>query len=240
MKKTARRAADRGIEGVRRRRAERNLSATAKQVRRERLTYLCPDRLRTLERCADEVNTRRVPGQFIECGVALGGSSVVLGARMGPERHLHAYDVFGMIPPPTVEDPPDVHERYAVIKSGASAGISGDPYYGYREDLELHVARTLERYGLTVGERVSLHKGLFEETLHPNGPVALAHIDCDWYEPVRVCLQRVGEHLSPGGFIVLDDYADYGGARSATDRFLTGSPEFRLIEFETNVAVTRR
>ena len=239
MRNTARRAGDHGIERLRRWRVERSLSATAKQVRRERLTYLRPDRLRTLERCSDEVNARSVSGQFIECGVALGGSSVVLATRMGPGRELHAYDVFEMIPAPTAEDPPDVHERYATIKSGASAGIGGDLYYGYRDDLEVHVLRTLERYGLSVGKRVSLHKGLFEDTLHPAGPVALAHIDCDWYEPVKVCLQRVGERLSPGGFIVLDDYADYGGARAATDRFLTEFPDFQLIEFESNVALTR-
>jgi O-methyltransferase len=240
MKQTARRTAERAIGGLRRQRAERGLSPTAKQVRRERLTYLRPDRLLALERCADEINTRHVPGDLIECGVALGGSSVVLATRMGSGRHLHAYDVFGMIPPPTDEDPPQVHERYAAIKSGESAGIGGDLYYGYRDDLELHVARTLGRYGLSVGERVLLHKGLFEDTLHPSGLVALAHIDCDWHDPVDICLRRVGEHLSPGGFMVLDDYADYGGARSATDQFLIDFPGFGLIEFESNVAVVRR
>jgi len=100
-------------------------------------------------------------------------------------------------------------------------------------------ATTLQRYGYPIGERVQLHRGLFQDTLHPTGPVALAHIDCDWYEPVKVCLRRIGEHLSPGGLMVLDDYMDYGGCRTATDRYLAEHPEYRLLRFASNVALRR-
>jgi O-methyltransferase len=222
---------------VARYRAERHLSPVSREVRARRLTYLSPHRLRTLERCAAEVNARGVEGDFVEAGVALGGSAVVLGASMGHGRRLHAYDVFATIPPPGEHDPPEAHERYATISEGRSAGIDGDTYYGYRHDLRDHVARTFAAFGMPVGDRIRLHEGLFEDTLHPEAPVALAHVDSDWHDPVATCLERIAPHLSPGGFILLDDYDDYGGCRDATDAFLARRPRFALARLGTSVAV---
>ena len=48
---------------------------------------------------------------------------------------MKVYDVFGMIPPPGEKDGADVHQRYATIAGGASKGIGGETYYGYRDDL---------------------------------------------------------------------------------------------------------
>ena len=218
-------------------RAETELSPVARKVRRQNLTYLRPDRLVALQRCASQVNGKGVPGAFVECGVALGGSAIVLASLRGPGREFHGYDVFGTIPPPTEADPPAVHERYAVIAAGRATGIGGDVYYGYREDLREFVAEQLAAFGHPLGETVQLHQGLFDETLHPRGPVALAHIDSDWHDPVATCLRRIAPHLSPGGFMVLDDYEDYGGCRTAVDEFLGDHPAFRLLTFTSNAAV---
>lgn len=191
----------------------------------ERLTYLSPRKLRQIEWALAELDG--VPGCLIETGVALGGSAVVLAARA--DRAFHGYDVFGMIPPPRPNDPPEVHQRYATIADGASQGINGDDYYGYRHDLYEHVASTLARYSTPVSDGVHLHKGLFEDTLHPDGPVALAHIDCDWYDPVRLSLERIEPFLSPGGFLVGDDYYAYDGARRAFDEFMGAHPAFEAV-----------
>ena len=221
-------------------RSAMSLSPTAREVRSRNLTYLRPQRLRALERCAREVNERGVPGDFLEAGVALGGSAVLLASLMGEGRSFHGYDLFGMIPPPGDNDPPEVHQRYATIEAGESAGIGGDLYYGYRDDLLEQVTRTFAEFELPVGDRVHLHKGLFEDTLHPVGPVALAHVDSDWFDPVDTSLRRIGPYLSPGGFMVLDDYNDYGGCRDATDHFVRdGSGRFALIELDGNVALVK-
>ena len=57
-----------------------------------------------------------------------------------------------------------------------------------------------------------------------NQPVAFAHVDVDWYEPVMTCLSRVFPSLVIGGSIILDDYHDWGGCRKATDEFLRKIP----------------
>jgi O-methyltransferase len=193
--------------------------------------------LLVLERLAREVNNQDVPGDFVECGVALGGSAIVLAESRGRSRVLQCYDVFGMIPPPTAADPPEVHSRYATIASGRSRGIGDDEYYGYRDDLHAFVTDVLAEFGHPVGPRTILHKGLFEDTLHPATPVALAHIDSDWHDAVATCLARISPLLSPGGYMVLDDYEDYGGCKKAVDEFLAEAPQFDLVRFRSNVAV---
>lgn len=131
-----------------------------------------------------------------------------------PDRAMHVYDVFGMIPPPSERDDEDVHERYEIIKSGKSEGI-GDKgkYYGYEEDLLTKVTENFRSHGLPLRENnIHLIQGLFEDILLISENIALAHIDCDWYDSVMVCLERIEPHLVSGGVLVIDDYHAWSGA----------------------------
>jgi asparagine synthase (glutamine-hydrolysing) len=209
------------------------LSSLTREVVKQKLTYLTPQKLARLEASASAVVEKRIPGDILEFGVALGGSAIILAdfAKQGG-RQFHGFDVFGMIPPPTSDkDRADAKSRYETIASGASAGIGGDKYYGYRDDLFGDVCKAMARHGVPVdGKVVTLHKGLFEDTV-PRTPVqqvALAHVDCDWYDPVKFCLEYLGSRLSPGGMIIIDDYHDYSGCRTATDEFLRSRPDFKL------------
>jgi asparagine synthase (glutamine-hydrolysing) len=223
------------LNGLRRRLAAGMLSPLCKDVVRQRLTYLRPERLSRLERAMRTVRSRRVPGAVCEFGVALGGSGILLAdfARRD-RREFHGFDVFATIPPPTSEkDDARSKERYKVIASGASEGIGGDEYYGYTPDLFERVKASFGRNGVPVdGRAVMLHRGLFEETWPEAGvgQVALAHIDCDWYDPVIYCLDAVADRVAPGGILIIDDYHDYGGARTAVDEFVARRVDFELKE----------
>jgi asparagine synthase (glutamine-hydrolysing) len=206
--------------------------SVAGDVRRHRLTYLSAQKFESLYDCLDRIVATDVPGDYLEFGVALGGSGVCLARALDGARRYVGFDVFGMIPPPSGADGLDVIERYATIAAGRSTGIGGDRYYGYVDNLYDVVRQTFARFGRPVdGERVELVKGLFEETLpgRPDAPIALAHIDCDWFEPVTYCLDYVWPRLSPGGFMVLDDYNDWSGCRKATDGFLAAHADAGLV-----------
>jgi len=83
------------------------------------------------------------------------------------------------------------------------------------------------------GERLRFHRGWFHETFpRVNIPeISLLHIDPDFYEPVRLCLERWYPHVSPGGFIQIDDYAAFQGCRRAVDEFLAANPSLNLEEY---------
>lgn len=205
-------------------RLARPAAPIVRQVRGERLTYLGTGPLNDLWRAARNAEAQGVPGLFVEAGCALGGSALVIAAAKAPDRRLTVHDVFGMIPAPTAADGADVQTRYARISAGAARGLGGDPYYGYEPDLLGKVRATFERYDLA--ERVEFVPGLFQDTLIGDEPVALAHVDGDWYESVKVCLERLGPRLSRGGVIVIDDYDYWSGSRRAVDEWLAANPEF--------------
>lgn len=200
-----------------------------RRVRDEHLTYLDEDALRDLvARIAELEHAGRV-GDILEAGCALGGSAIVLAAAKSAERNLLVYDVFGVIPPPSEQDGEDVLDRYRVIASGCSTGIAGDVYYGYQSDLLSRVREAFGRHGLPIDEhRVELIQGSYEDTLHPPRPVALAHLDCDWYDSVLTCLQRIEPLLVPGGVLVVDDYDTWSGARRAVDEYFAERDGFRF------------
>lgn len=222
----------RAITSARLRFSDPPMRALIRAVRRQKLTYLSSQALTDLRDAARRLEQQRAAGMIVEAGVALGGSAIVLARSKAAERPLRLYDVFGMIPPPSTGDGPDAHARYAEIASGRSAGIQGDRYYGYEDGLLTKVQRNLERFDVDQArDHVCLCPGLFEDTLRIDEPVALAHIDCDWYESVMLCLERITPHLVAGGALVIDDYRDWSGCKRAVDEFFAGrEDEFRWTQ----------
>ena len=85
---------------------------------------------------------------------------------------------------------------------------------------------------------MQLVRGLFEDTLHLDGPVAFDHLDGDWYASTTVCLERIAPRLVPGGRIVLDDYYQWSGCRTAVDEYFADRPGYR-VEHRACVHVVR-
>jgi hypothetical protein len=200
-------------------------------VQHEALTYLDPPALLELYQAARELERRRVGGVFIEAGCALGGSAIVIAAAKARARPLYVYDVFDMIPSPSDKDGSDVQERYACIRQGQSKGIAGNPYYGYEQNLLEKVTSNFARLGLPIDRNnVRLVKGLFQDTIEVSQPVALAHLDGDWYESVMTCLSRIAPMIVSGGLLVIDDYRAWSGCKQAVDEYFAdkrGQYEFR-------------
>jgi hypothetical protein len=199
------------------------------RARAEHLTYLKREHLRDLASVVLELEDRRLPGLLVEAGTARGGSAIVMAAAKSAERPMKVYDVFGMIPPPTERDGADVHERYEAIAGGQAKGVGGETYYGYRDDLYGEVTDSFARLGVPTAEHnVELVRGLFEDTIDLDEPVAFAHLDGDWYESTMTCLTRIAPLVVPGGRIVLDDYYAWSGCRAAVDEYFSDRAEFRL------------
>jgi len=208
----------------------RDGSAIATAVRDASLTYLTHSALCDLYELGRDAERSGMDGIFVEAGCALGGSAIVLAAAKHPERSLHVYDVFGMIPPPSDRDGADVQARYQTILGGQSEGIGGNRYYGYETDLMGIVTENFARFDLPVERNnVCLIKGLFQDTMRLERPVALAHIDGDWYDSVTTCLTRIAPMLVPGGVMVIDDYDAWSGCKRAVDDFCAS----HAGEFET-------
>lgn len=211
------------------------------RIRAGKLTYLSVARLARLANACRAIEEARLPGIFIEAGCALGGSSILVASMKSVERPFFIYDVFGMIPQPTREDTQDVHERYRKIAKGKARGIRGEKYYGYQANLFETVRSNLGRFGIDCeAQAVTLIKGLVQDTMKIEEPVAFAHVDVDWYAPVQTCLTRIFPNLVEGGCIILDDYHSWGGCRRATDEFLREvRGQFELDDVAGSLRITK-
>lgn len=213
---------------------------TIQAVRAERLSYLGDHHLRSLASCVLEAGEAGREGLILEAGTALGGSAIVMATAKDPKRPMKVYDVFGMIPPPSDADGADVIERYQNISAGEAKGLEGDVYYGYHDDLLGEVTESFARHGVPAKDNnIELVQGLFQDTIEIDEPVALAHVDGDWYESTMVCLTRIAPHLAPGGRIVIDDYWNWSGCRTAVDEFMPDHDELR-IERRAKVHIVRK
>jgi hypothetical protein len=94
-------------------------------------------------------------------------------------------------------------------------------YYGNMENLMEFDKRQFQTLGFGDLEEhnIYFHKGLFDDTVWPKGPVAYAHLDGDWYDSTKNMLDRISPYLSVGGYFVLDDVFDWSGARAAFSDF---------------------
>jgi O-methyltransferase len=174
-----------------------------------------PVRQRSLVRLAERVVDENVPGAMVECGVLDGGTAALVAwasREARPPRPIHLFDAWEGLPETTPED-----GLQAAVWSGQ---VVGSP---------TRVAAVMAKLGIDP-KRVHFHRGWFDRTFPTvNLPeVALAHIDCDFYEPTRLCLEKWYHVLSPGGFMQFDDYDSFSGCRKAVDQFLSQHPEVRM------------
>lgn len=176
--------------------------------RQVRSSTMCSNaRLRGLYRALHYVVSDNIAGDVVECGTAQGGSAALMALtlrQLGSQRKLWLFDTFEGLPAPTSEDP---DFELADLFTGTCVGT-------------LHEVRELFRR-LEVLEDVEFVKGLFQEvlpvTLVP--PISVLHIDGDWYESVKVCLDFLYDRVVPYGVIQFDDYGYWKGARKAVDEF---------------------
>lgn len=196
-----------------------------KKIVNNKLSYLDEEALEELmyeaERCND------IEGIMVETGCALGGSGICI-ASVKKNKKLYVYDGFEMIPAPGEKDGLDAHQRYEAIYKGESKGIGGNEYYGYQDDLFIKVEdnfkKLLEIEDLKA-EEIYLIKGFFEDTLHINEKIAFAHIDCDWFESVKISLEQIVPNLSVNGTVIIDDYFTWSGCKRAVDDFFMNSKD---------------
>ncbi|MGH2763448.1 MAG: TylF/MycF/NovP-related O-methyltransferase [Thermoleophilaceae bacterium] len=168
-----------------------------------RYTMLSSRRGRALHRLARELEAATVPGALVDCGVWNGGSSILMAAG-APNRDVWAFDSFAGLPEPS---PVDGRESSAF--AGACVGS------------EEMLREGIERF--TRGARLHVRAGWFEDTFPAAvgeiGPIALLHCDGDWYESVRLTLERFYPGVAAGGYVVIDDYGAWPGARRAVEEY---------------------
>jgi hypothetical protein len=176
-------------------------------------------RLRTLYRLAKRAIADGVKGAFVECGTCNGGSGGVLAHVAARDRRpVWLFDSFEGLPEPAPED--------------------GDSAIGWKGGClgkQAMVSEVLQRVDARIDD-VHIVKGWFQDTLTsaPTGPIAVLHLDGDWYESTRQILDALYDRIDPRGFLAVDDYGHWPGCRRAVDEFFRErglQPQIRYSDY---------
>jgi Macrocin-O-methyltransferase (TylF) len=177
-------------------------------------TMLSPERLRSLYDRAMSVCATDLPGNFVECGVAAGGSSALLAAMIKRHskspRRLFSCDTFSGMPKPGRFDR---HGGVDADATGWGTGTCSAPMESLRKAAEL----------LGAFDVIEPVQGLFEETLPKErsriGQIALLHMDGDWYSSTQAILENLFDQVATSAPIQIDDFGHWDGCRRAVNEF---------------------
>lgn len=173
-------------------------------------TMIGTARMRNLRDLLERALASGVPGDFIETGVWRGGACIyaraILAAYGDETRRVFVADSFRGLPEPdTTAFPADAGDIHSTFEQLAIS----------REQ----VAENFRRYNL-LDDRVVFLEGWFKDTL-PAAPIerlAVLRLDGDMYESTIQALEALYDKVSPGGFVIVDDYI-LGPCASAIEDF---------------------
>lgn len=154
-------------------------------------------RMNNLHECMRAVVADNIPGDFIETGVWKGGSTIFmrgfLKAHGIDNRKVWVADSFEGLPKPSLPE-----DRNVDLSADAM------PYLSVSEE---EVRELFDRYEL-LDEQVVFLKGWFKDTLPAASieQLSILRLDGDLYESTMDALNHLYHKLSPGGFVIVDDY----------------------------------
>lgn len=168
-------------------------------------------RLDNIQFCVQSVIDDNIRGDLIETGVWRGGACIfmraILKANDITDRTVWVADSFQGLPPP---DP---------SKAPADAGAKWHTYSELAVSVE-QVMQHFRVYGL-LDDQVKFLKGWFKDTLSkaPFKKLAVARLDGDMYESTMDSLTNLYPKLSPGGYLIVDDFHPVPACKQAVEDY---------------------
>jgi len=165
-------------------------------------------RLANIRHCVEDVLARSVPGDLAEAGVWRGGAAIFMRALLAvhgvTDRTVWVADSFRGLPAPASPQDGDDFSQHAYLRADRR-----------------QVMANFQRFGLLDGQ-VRFLEGWFKDTL-PTAPIerlAVLRLDGDLYSSTLETLRSLYDRVSPGGYVIVDDYHAYEYCRRAVTDFL--------------------
>jgi O-methyltransferase len=174
-------------------------------------TMIGLQRLDNVQHCVESVLADGVRGDLIETGVWRGGTTILMRALLkvhgDTDRTVFVADSFQGLPPPEPDQWP------------ADEGSPLHEMSFLRVPVE-DVEAAFRRFGV-LDQQVKFVEGWFEETLPKlNDRIwSVIRLDGDMYGSTITSLENLYPRLSPGGYVIIDDYGAVKQCKRAVDDF---------------------
>lgn len=186
-------------------------------------TMTSPERLEALINAVKYCLTNKITGDFVECGVWKGGSTMAIALTLmklnDKSKDLYLYDTFSGMNSPSDDDvsfagkkASDTFSQTKISKDSSNWCIAS------LDEVKENVLSTSYPK-----EKIHFIKGKVEDTIPTNLPseIALLRLDTDWYESTKHEMTHLFPLLKQNGVLIIDDYGHWKGARKAIDEYIS-------------------
>ncbi len=186
------------------------------------------ERLYSLYQSVSYILDHNIEGDFVECGVWRGGSSMMMAMalikRNQSNRKIYLYDTFEGMSEPTVNDQTFLGEAAAdLLKMQNKNDEKSIWCYSSIDEVQHNLSKTAYPK-----KQLIFVKGKVEDTLSSKIPrqIALLRLDTDWYESTKKELEVLYPLLRDKGILIIDDFGHWEGAKKAVLEYFKGSRPF--------------
>lgn len=199
----------------------------------KKYTMTSKQRMLALYNSVHYIRDNNIIGDFVECGVWKGGSSMLmidLIKKLALDKNAYMFDTFTGMTNPSIHD---VDHK----------GISASTYLNQVEKYPNVAAKSLledvtfyfKKENL-LSERCHFIKGDVLDTIPLNSPekISILRLDTDWYKSTYHELLHLYPKLVSGGILIVDDYGHWKGAKKAVDEYfdsLSFKPFLNVIDY---------
>jgi O-methyltransferase len=193
----------------------------------QKYTKASEARLQAMRDCLLAIEREGLAGDVVECGVWRGGN-IILARKIAPARMCWLFDTFaGMTAPTELDAKPN--------------GFRALDSFRVKTASRPWAAASIEEVRSCFAETGTLDDGLLRFVVGPvertllepaNLPerIALLRLDTDWHASTKIELEVLFPRLVPGGFLIVDDYGHWLGARKAVDDYFAPRTDWHFVQ----------
>jgi hypothetical protein len=209
------------------------------------------ERMKRVQQAYEDVRENGVAGDLIECGVWRGGITIwmkaLLTAYGDSARNVWVSDSFSGVPNvarqedhPEFKDIPDEMRNLDMKQWGGQVTERGiDGHMTEKNILTVEgqfVEDNFKRFGL-LDDKVKFLVGYFNDTLptvrdRGLSKIAVLRVDGDLYSSTMDVLENLYSLVSPGGYVIFDDYPLPQSQRAIHDFFKKQGLDRDLLKFD--------
>ena len=191
----------------------------------KKYTMTSKERMYALYKSVEYIINSKIPGDFVECGVWRGGSTMLIAKILlelnATDRKIYLYDTFEGMSEPTEDD-------YIVANKSISAKNMWKKEQKENNQWCFSPLSEVKNNMLSTGypkDNIVYVKGKVEDTIPKTMPskISLLRLDTDWYESTKHELIHLFPTLANGGVLIIDDYGCWAGSKKAVDEYFSDS-----------------
>jgi hypothetical protein len=176
-------------------------------------------RLQVLWNCVELINKYELKGDLVEAGVYKGGSAMLMGYAMkhyGMTNKVIMFDTFAGMTKPSEKD----YKLNSIKKPNTIQKWEEKQRDGYNEWAYGSYEEVKSNFEKTGYKKYQMVKGDILKTIpFKIKDIAILRLDTDWYESTKHSMNHLYPCLQDGGFLIVDDYYCWAGAKQAIDEY---------------------